>query len=100
LIFTAEILEGNFDIFCATEVNVAWSNVPAKDRPTERFRGHSEFSKIVTSNNGDKTYEDKFQRGGTMMMCQGRSCGRIISTGYDDNILGRWTWIKLRGCKL
>jgi hypothetical protein len=98
-IFTAEIMDGNFDIFCATEVNVAWSNLSEKDKCSERFRGHFEFAKIITSNNKDNTYSDKFQRGGTLMVCQGHTCGRVISSGTDDNILGRWTWMKLRGCR-
>jgi hypothetical protein len=49
-LFTSEITNGQFDVYCATEVNIAWQNVPVEDKIQERFRGHFEFSNIITSN--------------------------------------------------
>jgi hypothetical protein len=98
-IFTSDILQGQYDVFCATETNIAWNNVPIQDRLNERFRGHFEFSNMITSHNKDSTYKEKFQRGGTLMVCNGPACGRIIEKGTDDIILGRWSWMKLRGSK-
>jgi hypothetical protein len=34
-----------------------------------------------------------------MMISNGPMCGRVLKTGRDSNILGRWSWIILRGCK-
>jgi hypothetical protein len=97
-IFTNDIREGEFDVFCATEVNVAWQNVPEQDRIQERFRGHLEFAKYVYSNNKDAEFKEKYQRGGTLTICQGPSCGRVIEWGSDPTLLGRWSWVKIRGC--
>jgi hypothetical protein len=66
----------------------------------ERFRGCLEFSKYVTSNNSDKEYEEKFQRGGTMITSSGPICARVIETGKDKRSLGRWSWIFLQGTKV
>jgi hypothetical protein len=95
-ILTSDIISGNFDIFCATEVNLAWHNVTTNLKVNEHFRGHFEFAKIITSINKDRLYTDTYQRGGTLMVCNGSMCGRIMATG-DDQLLGRWTWMKLKG---
>jgi hypothetical protein len=95
-ILTSDIISGNFDLFCATEINLAWHNVPTNLRVKEHFRGHFEFAKIITSNNKDILFKDTYQRGGTLMVCNGSMCGRIMATG-EDHLLGRWTWMKLRG---
>jgi hypothetical protein len=79
-------VDENFDVFCATEINIAWQNLPVANMLHERFRRHFEFAKSIASNNKDKTFTDTFQRGGTLMICQGHTCGRIISTGADTNI--------------
>jgi hypothetical protein len=92
-----DIMEGELDILCATEINVAWQNVSAEDKLYERFRGSLEFSKFVSSNNKDIHYKDKFQRGGTLTICQGAICARTISSGTDSSTMGRWSWIQVRG---
>jgi hypothetical protein len=43
-------------------------------------------------------YKEKYQRGGTMIISEGDICARTIETGQEHG-LGRWSWIKLRGCK-
>jgi hypothetical protein len=52
--FIRDVFEGNFDIFCCTETNVAWHNITGQDTASERFRGRFEMAKIVTANNRDK----------------------------------------------
>jgi hypothetical protein len=98
-IFILDIINGNFDIFCATKVNVAWHNVKERDSISERFRGQLEFSKFIYSNNTDKQFTDTYQRGGTITVCQGPMCARMISNGVDSSRLGRWSWIKIRGSR-
>ena len=46
-----EIITSQADVYCATEVNVAWQNIPEEDRVTERFKGKLEFAKFVTAYN-------------------------------------------------
>jgi hypothetical protein len=96
-IFIQDIMNGQFDIFCATEVNLAWQNLDGNNKLYERFRGKLEFCKYITSNNKDPTYRDQFQRGGTLTMCSGPLCARITNTGSDNNLAGRWSWMKFTG---
>jgi hypothetical protein len=93
-----DIEEGEFDVFCTTEVNIAWHNVEAVDKVNERFRGKLEFAKYTTSHNEDRQYKEKYQRGGTMIVANGNICARIVETGQEKG-LGRWSWIKIRGCR-
>jgi hypothetical protein len=95
--FIQDIIDGQLDIMCATEVNVAWHNIPYEDRVHERFRDNLEFAKYVATNNRDRSYTEKFQRGGTLIVSQGNVCGRTYAYGSDNSILGRWSWIKVRG---
>jgi hypothetical protein len=97
--FTRDIIEGDFDIFCGTETNIAWHNVKGHDRINERFRGQFEIAKHVTSYNKDPEFKEQFQRGGTIISSVGPVCSRIIEQGNDPRSLGRWSWIKLRGAK-
>jgi hypothetical protein len=94
------IEEGGFDVFCATEIYVGWHNVSSEEYPANRFRGKLELAKYTTSNNKDKEYKEKHQSGGTMMVCKGDICARTVESGREEGILGRWTWVKLRGCKV
>ncbi len=32
-----------------------------------------------------------------MIVCQGHACARVMDWGSDESILGRWSWIRLRG---
>jgi hypothetical protein len=98
-IFIQEINNNAFDVFCATEINVSWTNLEPSDKLQERFRGKLEFAKFVSSHNLDKNYKDTFQRGGTMTVCSGPMCARVVENGNDKRRLGRWSRIKLRGCK-
>jgi hypothetical protein len=75
-----DIVEGEFDIMCNTEINVAWHNVTGEDTVQERFSGRMEIGKFVTSNNRDKEYKEKFQREGTMITCTGSVCTRVITS--------------------
>jgi hypothetical protein len=93
-----DVIDGDFDIFCLTETNVAWYNVPSSDQPTNRFRGKLKFSKYITSHNQDKEYKGKQQSGGKMTICRNNICSRIIETG-KEGMLGRWSWVKIRGNK-
>jgi hypothetical protein len=61
------------------------------------FQGHLEFAKFISSDNKDATYKDKFERGGTLTVCQGNLCARTYAYGTEKTILGRWSWIKIRG---
>jgi hypothetical protein len=56
-----DIIDGDFDVFCLTETNVAWHNIPSNDQPSNRFRGKLEFAKYITSNNKDTEYKEKFK---------------------------------------
>jgi hypothetical protein len=91
-----DIMEGQFFIFCATEVNLAWNNLRAADNLKERFKGKLEFAHYVSSNNLDKQYKEQYQRGGTLIN-SGSICARIIESRRDKSILGRWSWVCLRG---
>jgi hypothetical protein len=73
-----DIHQGKFDIFCATEINIAWHNMENEHNLKERFKGCLEFAKYVTSHSNDKNFDEKFQRGGTMITCSGSTCARII----------------------
>ena len=84
-------------MYCATETNIAWQNIPNEDRIHERFKGKFEFAKFTCSNNQDKTFKGIYQPGGTMMIGIGNICGRIIESGRENHTLQRWTWNKLRG---
>jgi hypothetical protein len=95
--FLQDIIDGELDIMCATEINLAWQNVNPEDKIQERFRGGLEFAKYVVSNNKDANYKEKFQRGGTLTVCQGPICARTIASGVDTSTLGRWSWIQVRG---
>jgi hypothetical protein len=98
-LFINDIIAGAFDIFCATEVNLAWHNLPYQDRIKERFKGSLEFAKFVTATNKDKELKEPFQRGGTMTICSGPICARTVDAGCEKHVLGRWSWIKVRGCQ-
>jgi hypothetical protein len=76
-----DIEDGEFDVFCLTEINVAWHNIINDDRIAERFRGKLEFAKYITSHNTDKDYKTKQQSGGTMTICTGNICART----YDSS---------------
>ncbi len=86
-----------FDVFGFVETNLAWQNLHQRDRVYDRFKGKLEFSKFVSSNNKDPEFLEKQQSGGTLIVCQGHACARVMDCGSDDSILGRWSWLRLRG---
>ena len=96
-IIIRDIRQYNFDVFGMAETNVAWQHVPQRDRVYDRFKGKLEFSKFVSSNNKDPEFIDKQQSGGTLTMCHGHACARVMDCGRDNSILGRWSWLRLRG---
>jgi hypothetical protein len=91
--FIQDIEEGDFDVFCSTEINVAWHNLTVTDRIQERFRRKLEFAKYITSHNTDQEYKTKQQSGGTMTICKGNICARTVESGSEGK-LGRWSWLK------
>jgi hypothetical protein len=92
-----DIKEAQIDLMGLTEINLAWQNLPLVDQIRERFRGLFEFSKIVSANNRDKTFDTKQQSGGTMMILQGFCCSRAFDVESDPLKLGRWCSLVLRG---
>ena len=56
-----DIREYNFDVFGLAETNLAWQNLPQRDRVYDRFKNKLEFSKFVSSNNKDPEYLDRQQ---------------------------------------
>ena len=92
-----EIMQCQADIYCATETNIAWQNIPAEDRVYERFKGKLEFAKYTSANNKDKEFKGTFQPGGTLIITNGNICGRIQETGTENHTLQRWSWQKFRG---
>jgi hypothetical protein len=98
-LFINDIMEGEMDIFCATEINICWKNIPHHHQIKERFQGKLEMAKYVPSYNKDEHYKEQFQRGGTLTVCLGHTCARTIQTGTDIRNLGRWSWIQVRGSK-
>lgn len=93
----SDIRTGNFDIFGITETNLAWHTLNEADRLNERLRGKLEFMRFSHSYNKDFNITDKLQYGGTMLISQGSSSGRVIATGQDPCQLGRWSWMTFRG---
>ena len=94
-----EIIQSQADVYCATEINVAWQNIPAEQRIYERFKGKLEFAKYTYSNNKDKSFLGTYQPGGTLTITTGKMCGRIQESGTEDHILQRWSWQKFRGAR-
>ncbi len=92
-----DIRENDFDLFGISETNIAWQNLPVRDRIHDRFCGKFEFSKFVSSNNKDTSFQEKQQSGGTLIICHGHTCARVMEWGTDKSVLGRWSWIRLRG---
>ena len=92
-----EILSCQADVYCATEINVAWQNIDHKHNIHERYRGKFEFAKIVPANNKDKNYKGSYQPGGSIIFANGKICGRITEAGTENNLLQRWAWIKICG---
>jgi hypothetical protein len=35
--YMRDLIEGNFDVFCGTEINIAWHNISSLDKVYERF---------------------------------------------------------------
>jgi hypothetical protein len=97
--FINDIVKGVFDIFCATEINIAWKNISNQSQIAERFRGKLEFAKYITSYNNDDQYKEQFQRGGTLTVVLGHICARTVKVGGDTRTLGRWSWTQIRGSK-
>jgi Reverse transcriptase (RNA-dependent DNA polymerase) len=96
-ILLSELAASQADIYCATEINLAWQNLAQENSLQERFRGKMEFAKFVSANNKDTSYKGAYQPGGSLIITSGKLCGRIRESGTEQNILQRWAWIKLQG---
>ncbi len=59
-----DIRQYSFDVFGFSETNLAWQNLPQRDRVYDRFKGKLEFSKFVFANNKDPEYKEQQQSGG------------------------------------
>jgi hypothetical protein len=92
-----DILKAQVDCFGATEVNLAWHNLPFTDQLHERFKGSLEFAHYMAAHNWDKQFKDTRQSGETMMITNGDTTARVCSKEYDHRRLGRWCSVLLRG---
>ena len=96
-LFTA-LKENSIDVIGMAEVNTNWGKNDVENKWRARTRSWWEDSKTVTSYNIRDCSNSVFQPGGTLTQCINRCTHKVIAAGTDDTGLGRWSWIRFRGC--
>jgi hypothetical protein len=90
----------SFDVFLAAEEGLYWPKLGKFNSQFERLKevfpipGSFRFQSAF---NTRETDPDLTQWGGTGTLIMSSLTSRVMSRGYDDSNLGRWSWIRLQG---
>jgi hypothetical protein len=91
------ITNWDFDIFGIAETNIDWRTMPEDTKLWGRTREWWEHLHISYANNTTFPPISEKQFGGTAIFSLNDTAHRVFGKGYDDTLLGRWSWTTFKG---
>jgi len=85
------------DVFTFAKHNICWDLIPKQQQLAERTCGWWENAHWATSFNKREKYPIAHQPGGTGIAVFNDLSHRALQPGSDQNGLGQWSWVRLRG---
>ena len=85
------------DVLGLAETNVNWSTLKNSSSLYSRVKKNWKYFRTVSCNNLMEEKPTLCQRGGTCSIAVGQISHRVLRTGKDPTLLGRWTWIEFGG---
>lgn len=86
----------SFDVIGLTETNCYWPMLEDKHKWSERVKQWWDKSKTITAYHKHPVTPVLHQPGGVMNIALNSTTNTVIKSG-SDTIMGRWTWMTLRG---
>ena len=90
------IMKSDADIFGFTEFGKNEDKIPYQNRPSTQVRGW--MNNVCTQTEWLKSESrSMYESGGVMMITQEKSSAHIIDKGGDEEEMGRWAWVSIKG---
>ena len=96
------IKKWRFDVWGMSEINRRWSAMDAQDQFHNRIFGQWESSHVSLAYNtapnvSRDLLQSSHQVGGNILLSLNEISHRVIGSGQDPELLGRWTWTRYQG---
>ena len=86
------------DLLLTQEDNVFWPRLPSENLPKERCKGWRRDLRVMSAfNTNQDEAKGKHLQGGTSVFSFDELSNRSRSTGVDQSLMGRWSWIQFTG---
>ena len=93
----SSLAASELDIIGLAETNKCWHLMDAQDTWKEVSKTWWRDSHVSTSYNSRDISESIYQPGGTTTTVINEYAHRVGGSGIDESMLGRWSWVTLRG---
>ena len=92
------IQHSQMDVLLTQEDNIFWPKTYSENRPRERCKGWTRDLRVESAFNTDpREASGKHLQGGTSVYLFDEVANKSGSKGVDQTLLGRWSWIQVKG---